>query len=242
MNKKTIKIQNATDKIKQMVTLYHIISPIDLQKFNEIQTCGYFKPSENALGGQTNGYYFFTTYQGAQYHIDSNKDIWEKSPDKDAYIVECEININDIKYPIWKLDYEATQDFLFDMIYDAAKEQDIIFDDIKVSALDAKRLALSYKGKFSRIKNFSADIHSGLVEKIADYLYKYNNNFRNSYDGLLKDMLNGNGDNKELYAIKTTQKQKIARITKIENEPINTPTITQSPIDKFLSRYGRGRR
>jgi hypothetical protein len=58
----------------------------------------------------------------------------------------------------------------------------------------------------------------------------------------LKDVLSGNGDDKELYAIKTTQKQKISKMTKIEKEQQNTQTVTQSQIDKFLSRYGHGRR
>ncbi len=242
MDKKTTTMKNSTSKIKQRVVLYHIISPIDSKQFTEIQTSGYFKPSENALGGQSDGYYFFTTHQGAQYHIDSNKDMWKSGVDKNAYIVECEIDMDDVKYPIWKLDYEAMQDFLFDMIYNAALEQDIICEDIKITALDSKKLALSYKKKFSRISGFSADIHSGLVEKIADYLYKNNLNFRNAYDKLLKDVLSGNGDDKELYAIKTTQKQKISKMTKIEKEQQNIQTVTQSPIDKFLSRYGRGRR
>ena len=168
--------------------------------------------------------------------------MWKSGVDKNAYIAECEIDMDDVKYPNWKLDYEAMQDFLFDMIYNAALEQDIICEDIKITALDSKKLALSYKKKFSRISGFSADIHSGLVEKIADFLYKNNSNFRNAYDKLLKDVLSGNGDDKELYAIKTTQKQKISKMTKIEKEQQNTQTVTQSQIDKFLSRYGRGRR
>ncbi len=241
MDKKTIKIQNATNKIKQRIVLYHVLSPINQQQFNQIKESGYFKPSENALGGQSNGYYFFTTRQGAQYHIDSNKDMWEKGADKNAYIVECEIDRDDVKYPIWKLDYEAMQDFLFDMIYMVAQKHSINFDGLEIKVANDKKLEISDNGKFSRISSFSADIHSGLVERIADYLYKNNSNFKNAYDKLLQDVFAGNGNNQELYAVKTSKKQKITNITKIE---IKTPEQQpqNSQINKFFARYGRTRR
>lgn len=242
MNTKVEKIKKGIDNVKQRkIVLYHVISPISQQQFAQIKESGFFESSKNALGGQIDGYYFFTTKQGAEYHIKTNKDTWKQDIKKHAYLVECEVNADDVKYPNWKLDYEATQDFLFDMIYNVAIKHDIKFDGVEIKALEGKKLSISYKGTFSRIKSFSADKHSGIIEKTADFLYKHDNQFRSEYDKLLQDMLQGRGDNQELYAIKTLNKQKITKITEIENEPV-TATPVNSQIDKFLSRYGRSKR
>ena len=241
-NAKVEKMKNGIDNIKQRkIVLYHIISPISHQRFAQIKESGYFESSKNALGGQVDGYYFFTTKQGAEYHIKTNKATWEQDIKKHAYLVECEVNADDVKYPNWKLDYEATQDFLFDMIYNVALKHDIKFDGIEIKALDGKKLSVSYNGAFSRIKSFSPDKHTGMIEKIADFLYKTDKEFKSEYDKLLQDMLRGRGDNQELYAIKTVNKQKITKITEIENEPVTTVPVN-SQINKFLSRYGHTKR
>lgn len=242
MNTKTTKMQNAIDNMKsQMITLYHVIKPIDEQNFEIINKTGYFNPSQNALGGQSDGYYFFTTKSGANHHIENMRDTWEKSPKLHAYIVETQINLNDVKYPTWKIDYEAMQDFMFDIIYDAVYGNDIKFDNIQINA-DNNKITINHDGKFERIKQFNANNHSGLVEKIADYLYKHNQKFKNAYDKLLIDMFDENAKNVELYAIKTTKKYKITKITKIDDEKpiVKTPTISQT--DKFFARYGKTRR
>ena len=155
MNTTIEKLKSATNKIKlKNITLYHVITPIDDTALNQIKQSGYFNPSQNALGGQSNGYYFFTNHQAAQYHIETMQDTWENKPGKHAYLAECTIDIKDVKYPDWQLDYEAMQDFLFDMILDAAKNNTICFDDIKISASENKTMQLSVNGKFSRIKSF----------------------------------------------------------------------------------------
>lgn len=240
MDNKTSKIKAASDNIKQIkIVLYHVLSPISDQDFAKIENSGYFDMSNGALGGQSNGYYFFTTRFGADYHVKNMRDSWDFSNNKHAYIVECEIDSATIKYPDWKLDYESTQDFLFDMIYDAAHEQPIRFDNIKIDAVDNKKLAITNNGVFSRISEFSPDIHSGLVEKTSDFLYNHNKTFRMKYDELLQNVFNGIGNNLELYAVKTTHKHKITKTEKIQDQPTNAQTVIHSQINKFWSRYGR---
>lgn len=241
MNEKIEIFQQATKNIlSRKVILYHLISPISEKDFLQIEQNGCFNPSTNALGGQSNGYYFFTTRKGAENHIQTNKDSWESVLGKKAYMVECEADIKSVKYPDWKLDYEALQDFFFDMIYNVAKKQHIKFDNVEITGTADKKLEISFNGKFSRIKSFSANDHSGLIEKISDFLYNHNEEFKNAYDKLLQDVFSGKGENQELYAVKTNIKPKIIKITKIELAEKTQPTVSQ--IDKFLSRYGRGRR
>ena len=242
MNVKVEKMQKAINKMEQhKFVLYHIIGPISQQQLMNLQKQGCFDPSKNALGGQSDGYYFFTTNVGVQHHIENNKDAWGNDTDRNAYIVECEIDADTIKYPIWKLDYEAMQDFLFDMIYDAAHESLIKFDDVEIQYAEDRKLIVSYNGKFSRIKNFCANNHSGLIEKVSDFLYKNNTQFRKAYDKLLMDVFQGRGEHQELYAVKTLKAHKITKITKIETKADKAVKI-DSQIDKFLSRYGRHRR
>ena len=242
MDAKVENIKKGIDKLKQKrLVLYHVITPISQQVFTQIKENGYFEPSKNALGGQSDGYYFFTTKEGVQYHIKTNKDMWENDIKKQAYLVECEIDADTVKYPDWKLDYEATQDFLFDMIYNVALKYDIKFDGIEIKAMEGKKLSIYWNGTFSKIKSFVPDKHAGLIEKVADFLYKNNKEFRTKYDKLLQDVLRGKGAYQELYAIKTPYKQKITKITEIEIEPVATLSVN-SQIDKFLSRYGRGKR
>ena len=241
MNTTIEKLKSATDKIKSKeIILYHVITPIDDATFNQIKQSGYFNPSHNALGGQSNGYYFFTNRQAAEYHIETMQDTWETDPAKRAYLAECKINLADVKYPDWQLDYEAMQDFLFDMILDAAKNNPISFDDIKISASENKTMQLSVNGKFSRIKSFNASNHSGIVERVSEFLYQNNKDFRRKYDDLLNEVFCGTGENQNLYAVKTKTKHKITNLTKIEQTP-NTTIATNSQINKFLSRYGKKR-
>ena len=239
MNTTTEKLKSATDKIKpKSVTLYHIITPIDDATFNQIKQSGYFNPSKNALGGQSNGYYFFTNRQAAEHHIETMQDTWENNPEKHAYLAECKIDFSDVKYPDWQLDYEATQDFLFDMILDAAKNNTISFDNIKISAIDNKTMQLSVNGKFSRIRNFNPNSHSGIVERVSEFLYQNNKDFRRKYDDLLNEALCDTGENQNLYAVKTKTKHTITNITKIEQTP-TVAVASNSQISKFLSRYGK---
>ncbi len=238
MNEKATQFHQGSKQLKSdKIILYHIITPINESDFQKIKQSGYFNPSRSALGGQSNGYYFFTTYQGAQNHIQTMKDGWESTPGKSAYIAECEINPTDIQYPKWMLDYEAMQDFMFDMIYDSATKTPIKFDRIEIKALDKKGLEIVTDGKFSRIKNFCANDHSGLIEKIADYLYAHDIEFKQKYNNLLNEAFFGLGNNQNLYAVKTKEKQKITKITKIENEPATIPQGKNSQISKFMERY-----
>ena len=243
MTQKSEKIKTATQNIKShKIVLYHILEPINQQQIQQIKANGYFEPSKSALGGQSNGYYFFTTHGGATHHIETNRDSWVYGDDKHAYIIECEIDLNDVKYPIWKLDYEAMQDFLFDMIVDSGRKQKIKFNNIEIGVTDDNKLTILENKKFSKIKSFSADKHSGLVEQIADFLYTHNSEFKNTYDKLLQDVFMGVGENLELYAVKTTQKQKITNITQLDDKPVNTPVKTMSQSDKFWARYGKRNR
>lgn len=222
---------------QQKHILYHVIKPIDNKKLLEIKNNGCFFPSNNALGGQSNGYYFFTTFDGAKQHIETNKNLWNMSDSKKAYIIECEINSDDIKYPNWKLDYESMQDFLFDMIYNIALKHVIKFNNIEIKATDNK-LVIIHNNKFIKIKNFCASVHSGLVENISDFLYKNDTKFKDEYDKLLLNVFLGNGSNKELYAVKTSIKQTITKITEIKITPINKSN-ENSQISKYLTRYGK---
>ena len=238
MDDKVSKFKNAENSVKSgLITLYHVIVPVTDKQFAQIQSNGYFNPSQNALGGQSNGYYFFTTVQGAKNHIETNQDLWDTTNDKHAYLAECTVNLDSVKYPDWKLDYESMQDFLFDMIYDAACTQSIKFDDIEISAGDDKKLIILNNGKFSRIKNFCANDHSGLIEQVTDFLYNHDKHFKTAYDKLLRDVLSGIGENKELYAIKTTKRQKITKLTRIEHAQHAQTNHDNSQINKFLARY-----
>ena len=241
MSTKIEKIQNAIQGIKQKkFVLYHVISPISQNDFIKIKESGFFEPSKNALGGQSDGYYFFTTYYGAKHHLENNKDLYGNDADKHAYLVECEIDLDSVKYPNWKLDYEALQDFFFDMIYNVATIETIKCYGIEINALKDNKLAISDNGKFSRIKQFCANDHTGLIEKVSDFLYVNNKEFRNAYDKLLRDVFDGIGSNLELCAVKTTEKHKITKITEIENQTVAKPAKHNSQIDKFMARYGRG--
>ena len=239
MDSKAKQIRKAIDDMaKKEITLYHIIPQINKNQFAEIQKSGYFEPSKNALGGQSDGYYFFTTRQGAEHHIKTNKDLWNLGSDNHAFIAESVVDLSSVKYPNWKLDYEAMQDFLFDMIYDAASKQNIRVNNVEFRAGDDKKLIIFVGGKFSKIKSFSANKHSGLIEQVADFLYHHDKQFQRSYDNLLMDVFMGKGENQELYAVKTKEKQKITKITEIEKD-LETPKTTQSQTDKFFARYGR---
>ena len=157
MESKASKFIAATNNLKsKKIVLYHIIAPIDDKELSKIKENGYFNRSRGALGGQSDGYYFFTTYAGAQHHIETMRDTWENAPDKHAYIVECETDFKDLKYPTWKLDYEATQDFMFEMIYKVANKHDIQFGKIKIIA-DNEKLIIYNGDKFSKISEFNAD-------------------------------------------------------------------------------------
>ena len=238
MNIKATQFYQGNRQLKSdKIILYHVITPIDEAEFQRIRQSGYFNPSRGALGGQSNGYYFFTTRQGAQNHIQTMKDSWEITPGKSAYIAECEINPADIQYPKWMLDYEAMQDFMFDMIYDAARRTPIKFDGTEIKAMDKKALEITANGKFSRIRNFCANDHSGLIEKVADYLYVHDTEFKQKYNKLLNEAFLGTGDNQNLYAVKTKEKQKITKITKIGNEPDTISQSKNSQISKFMERY-----
>lgn len=235
------KLQRATGKIKsRKIVLYHVFSQINDAEFNQIKQSGVIGVSKSALGGQSNGAYFFTTRIGATNHIKEMQGIWENTNNKNAYLAETEVDLSDAHYPTWKLDYEAMQDFLFDMIYDAARQSEIKFSGIKVSATNNNILTVTNNGVYSRLSGFVPEKHSGLVEKIADYLYSHNVGFKQQYDKLLTDVFLGYGDNQELFAVKTSMPQMITKITKIEKEPA-VDTISNSQINKFLSRYGKRR-
>lgn len=240
MDEKKLIFQNATQKLaSRKITLYHLIAPINATDFERIKAAQSFNMSKNALGGQSDGYYFFTTRKGLDNHINTMRDTWDTSDNKHAYIVESNVILYDVKYPKWKLDYESMQDFLFDMIYNAALRKPININGIKAEALDNKRLSILHDGKFSKIKKFTPSIHSGLVETISDYLYKSDKIFQNEYDKLLMDVFMGNGEDIELYAVKTTDAPIITNITKIENQTTIPQTIQNSQISKFMARYGR---
>ena len=235
------KLKYATDKIKsKKIVLYHVFAPITDTEFNQIKQSGVIGVSKSTLGGQSNGAYFFTTRAGAQNHIKDMQDTWGNDSNKNAYLAETEIDLSSVHYPTWKLDYEAMQDFLFDMIYDVACQSEIKFSGIKIGATNNKILTVTNNGVYSRLSGFVPDKHSALVEKIADYLYSHNAGFKQQYDKLLTDVFLGYGDNQDLFAVKTSMPQKITKITKLEIEP-SAPTISNSQINKFLSRYGQRR-
>lgn len=238
MFSKTSRFKNASNKLKQnKIVLYHVITPIDDKKLKSIQDSGYFNASKGALGGQSDGYYFFTTRSGMEHHIKTMRDTWERTPDKHAYLVESEIDLKNVHYPTWQLDYEAMQDFMFNMIYAMATEHEIKFDNIQISA-ENKKLIIHNGSKFSRVSEFNASEHSGLIERITDFLYNHYDKFKQDYDNLLIEIFVGNNINTELCAVKTTEKQKITKITKIEDETPIVTTPSNSQINKFLSRYG----
>ena len=74
MTEKSEKFKNASKNARQQcIVLYHVIEPVNQEQLEQIKSSGYFNPSKSALGGQSNGYYFFTTHQGAKHHIESNQ-------------------------------------------------------------------------------------------------------------------------------------------------------------------------
>lgn len=242
---KSDKFNDARNKLqnKTKIILYHIIAPKYDEQIEEIKQSGTFKPSQNALGGQSNGYYFFTNMTAVNNHLNETKQSWKETPNKTAYIAECEVKPDTIKYPEWKLDYEAMQDFMFDLIYDAAHRQTIKHKNITITATDKHSLKIITGNKFKQIRQFNANEHSGIIEKIADHLYQHDNEFQIAYDRLLQDALYKHGNNSELYAIKTQTPQTITKITPIEKTAQNTvpQQNTTSQIDKFRARYNKSK-
>lgn len=242
MDDKTAKLKSASDRINKTKTVYHVFPPLSDQEIEQIKESGYFNPSKNALGGQSDGYYFFTSRFGADNHIKEMQDTWESAPNKHPYIIECEIDFDDIKYPNWKLDYEAMQDFMFKIIYDVAIKEPIKFDNIEIKVSDKNKLEINVNGKFSRTDKFNPNDHSGLIEKVSDFLYKHNQGFKKAYDDLLSLAFSGTGTDLKLYAVKTTTKYKISKITKMETPESPAPTLpTNSQINKFMARYKKSR-
>ena len=120
------------------IKLYHIISnPMTAEQAADYKlTAESIESKQTPLGNQSGGYFFFTTRDGVADHA---KFIQETSglttdSNKNIYVVQAKVDINDIKYPAWQLDYEATRDYFFGLLLARAAIAPIQFDNITRSA------------------------------------------------------------------------------------------------------------
>lgn len=221
------------------VTIYHLTKPMtadaaaifaaDLNKNIKL-------PPRAPLGGQSNGYFFFTTRDSADNHAVFQQETKSLTTDSETnlYMIKSLVDINTIKYPTWQLDYEATKDLFFEIIFNRANISPIKFGDIVISATD-KALQIQIGKNFKRLREFKPE-HSGLIEKIVVHLYKTEKTFKNKYDNLLQDIIMGRGDDITAFAIKTTKCPNLISCEKVENtiQPLKT-----SQIAKWCAKYHR---
>ena len=223
------------------IKIYHLTKPMTAQQAAEFAVdlnANIKPPLIPPLGGQSNGFFFFTTYESACNHAEFQQETQSLTTqsDKNLYMITSNVDISDIKYPNWQLDYEATKDYFFKIFFNRANIAPIKFDDVIISVKD-NTLQIQDGKKFMKLRNFKPE-HSGLIEKIVTYLYNNESVFRQKYNELFTDIVNGRGDNFSIFAIKAKQCPILCSCEKIENKisPVKT-----SQINKYCSKYSRHR-
>ena len=216
--------------------LYHIISnPMTAEQAADYKlTAESIASKQVPLGNQSGGYFFFTTRDGVADHAKFSQETSGLTTDsnKNIYVVQAKVDINDIKYPAWQLDYEATRDYFFDLFLARAAIDPIKFDEITISAKD-KVLQIQNGKKFMKLREFMPE-HSGLIEKIVAHLYAKEKSFQNKYDEFLQKVVLGADTDTTYFAIKTTKCPTLVSYEKIEN---TIKPVQSSQIAKWRARY-----
>lgn len=218
------------------ITLYHLIAqPMDSSQAAACRLDAESIVSKRVpLGNQSGGAFFFTTQNGIENHSKEMQGQFglNKASEKNLYIVTAKIDEEKIKYPQWQLDYEAMRDDLFDLIFARASITPVKFGDVNISVVNGV-LQVQDGKKFMRLRSFAPE-HSGLIERIVEYLYNNESSFRAKYDKLLHDVIMGIGNDTTYYAVKTTECPLLLSCVKSENV---LPVIQSSQISKWNQRY-----
>ena len=221
--------------------IYHLTKPMTPDQaaaFSKDLNKNIVLPPIEPLGGQSNGFFFFTTQQGADNHSKFQQEYnsLTTASATNLYLTTAQIDTKDVKYPDWQLDYEATRDYFFDLFLKYYDSESIKFQDVIVS-VNNKILQIQDGKKFMRLREFGPE-HSGLIEKIVKYLYPRDKKFQFEYDKLLHTVITGQGKDTTSFAIKTTKCPPFLSCEKIDN---TIQPIQSSQIAKWFDRYKKGR-
>jgi hypothetical protein len=219
------------------VTIYHLTKPMTEEQaaiFASDLNKNIALPPKMPLGDQSNGFFFFTTRQGADNHAKFQQETKSLTTSSllNLYLVTAQIETKDVKYPTWQLDYEATRDYFFELFFNRAKIKPIKFQDVIVST-NNKTLQIQNGKKFMKLREFLPE-HSGLIEKIVAALYLTDKSFKNEYNQLLQKVLLDNEDDAIFFAIKTTKCPNLLSCEKIAN---TIQPVQSSQIAKWFNRY-----
>ena len=221
------------------VTIYHLTKPMTADQANLFAADlnkNITLPPIAPLGNQSNGFFFFTTRQGADNHAKFQQELnsLNSASLTNLYMVSAQIDTKDVKYPTWQLDYEATRDYFFELFFNIASQQAIKFQDVVVST-NGKVLQIQDGTKIMKLRDYSPE-HSGFIERVVAYLYLKNKKFQDDYNKLLQNVMLGNGDDTVGFAVKTTKCPKLVSFEKINN---TIQPIQSTQIAKWFDRYRR---
>ena len=226
-------------KIKNMskVTIYHLTKPMTAEQaaaFSSDLNKNIKLPPITPLGNQSNGFFFFTTPQGADNHakFQQEKQSLTTASTSNLYLTTAQVETKDVKYPTWQLDYEATRDYFFKLFFNRANVNPIKFQDITIST-NNKTLQIQDGKKFIKLREFTPE-HSGLIEKIVALLYLTDKNFKTEYNQLLQNVMLGLGDDTTALAVKTTKCPTLLSCEKIDN---TIQPVQSSQIAKWFNKY-----
>lgn len=223
----------------QKITLYHLTKPMTPEQvaiFASDLNKNITLPPTMPLGNQSNGFFFFTTRDGVDNHIkfQQEKKSLTTASATNLYLTTAQIDLKDAKYPNWQLDYEATRDYFFDLFLKYFTATQSKFQGITIS-VNKNTLQIQNGEKFMRLREFGAE-HSGLIEKLVQYLYLKDKNFQIEYNKLLQDIMTGKGDDTTGFAVKTTKCPILLSCEKIEN---TIQPVQSSQIAKWFNRYSK---
>jgi len=219
------------------VTIYHLTKPMTAEQaadFSSDLNKNIALPPIAPLGNQSNGFFFFTTRQGADNHAKFQQETQSltTSSTSNLYLITAQVDTKDIKYPTWQLDYEATRDYFFELFFNRASVNPIQFQDITIST-NNKTLQIQDGKKFMKLREFAPE-HSGLIEKIVALLYLTDKSFQTEYNQLLQNIMLGRGDDTTAFAVKTTKCPVLLSCEKIEN---TIQPVQSSQIAKWFNKY-----
>ncbi|NCB49744.1 MAG: hypothetical protein EOM53_03605 [Alphaproteobacteria bacterium] len=210
------------------------LSPKEAQSIRDTKT---FSADRECLGGQSSGFYFFSTQEGIDSQMEFNETKVKGEAGTSRYILQAEVPVEDIKYPNWKLDTEAMKDPLFKMIFFQAKKQSFTFENITVD-VQRNKLSILKETSYNLYRSFTPDM-SGVVEKIADYLYETRPDFKKTYDTFLSAVAAGKETpfDKSTYALKSTKCPPIIKVEEYHSKPKELEASEPSRIDLFYKKY-----
>ena len=224
------------------VVLRHLTAPLSEEQVLRIKQEQKLSDPKACLGGQEEGFFFFTTSEGIEAQKEFAFDTTVSEQGKHRYVAETEFDVSEITYSKWKLDTEATADILFSQIRKEVLKTPIAFDDIKVSS-NGVSLNIENGESFHKYKKVTGN-ESGIIEKITDKLYQTSSSFKAFYDDFLQKIAKGQeGElDKGAYAIKTKDCPLIKSVRPITEE-VKQVDMQQrgvsSRLAAFYKKYGR---